>query len=62
MNVIREINPILREQIWERIQEETEEMENYFSDIPKEIARKFEADKKAEYERLVQRLKREGVW
>lgn len=51
-----------KEQIWNIVKLETEDFEKKKLTDPQDVAKKFEEDRDAQFEKLVQRLKEEGVW
>ncbi|HIU75886.1 MAG TPA: hypothetical protein IAC62_08400 [Candidatus Pelethocola excrementipullorum] len=51
-----------KEQIWNIVKLETEDSEEQIPTDPQDVVKKFEEDKDAQFEKLVQRLKEEGVW
>lgn len=51
-----------KEQIWNIIKLETEDSEEEIPTDPQDVVKRFEEDKDAQFEKLVQRLKEEGVW
>ena len=53
---------IQKDWLWNKIVEETEAVEHRIPELPADFAKRFEESRDAEYEKLVQRLKAEGVW
>lgn len=53
---------IQKDWLWNKIVEETEAVEHRIPELPADVAKCFEESRDAEYEKLVQRLKAEGVW
>lgn len=56
------MNQSQKDRIWDIIEFETGEAESIVSDLPEDVARRFEEDKEAQYQKLVERLKKEGIW
>lgn len=50
------------DRVWDIIKFETGEVENLVSDLPKDVAKRFEEDKEEQFTKLVERLKIEGIW
>lgn len=53
---------IQKDWLWNKVVEETEAAEHRIPELPADVAKRFEESRDAEYEKLVQRLKAEGVW
>lgn len=51
-----------KELIWNIIELETEAFEEKKLTDPQDVVKKFEEDRDAQFEKLVQRLKKEGIW
>lgn len=52
----------LKRKLWDIIEAETEEVETRIPEVPQGIEEKIEDSKEETYEKLVERLKKEGVW
>lgn len=51
-----------KELIWNIIELETEAFEEKKLTDSQDVVKKFEEDRDAQFEKLVQRLKKEGIW
>lgn len=56
------MDQIYMEHIWNIISLETEGVEEFIPAVPEDVEKKFEETKDAQFDKLVQRLKEEGIW
>lgn len=52
----------LKKKLWDIIEAETQGVETRIPGVPEAIEEKIEDGKEETYEKLVERLKKEGIW